>query len=208
MKHKLIGLFIFFIFISVFGDLFAKEIRIGSKELEKWGFFGKGFVVADSQQEQLVLSELPGSKGVMLVSPDSYRTDIVVSYKIRPLTPESVLVIMLSASDRGENNRITFPDGYDGNIQYLMSEIDSYFIAFHNAAHNRTPFIRRCPQEPSNNTEFVSAELNIMTTEWYDVEAGRKADRIWLKIDNEIIIEATDKQMLDEGHIIFRMRGT
>jgi len=112
MKRKPIIFFVFLFLISVFGYLSAKEIRIASKDLEKWVFYGKGFVVADSHRDQLILSELPGSKGVMLVSPESYPANIVLSYKVRPLTMESVLVILLSDSDRGEKNIITFQDGY------------------------------------------------------------------------------------------------
>ncbi len=40
------------------------------------------------------------------------------------------------------------------------------------------------------------------------MKAGKKAGKIWLKIDNKTIIETTDKKMIDAGHIIFRMRGT
>jgi hypothetical protein len=208
MRSKLIVLFVSFICLSVSATLSAKEIRVEYEELEKWSFFGKGFVVADSKQEQIVLSELPGSKGVMLVSPASYPKNIVLSYKIRPLTPESVLVVLLSASDRGEKSSIIFPNGYNGNMQYLITDTDNYFIAFHNSAHKKTPFIRKYPQELPGKTELVSAESNVMTTEWHNVEVGKNAGRIWLKIDNKIIVEATDKKMTEAGHIAFRMRGT
>ncbi len=208
MKSKLIVLFVSFICLSVSGALSAKEISVGSKELEKWAFFGKGFVAVDSNQEQIVLAELPGSKGVMLVSPVSYPKNIVLSYKIRPLTPESVLVALLSASDKGEKSGITFPNDYDGNMKYLITDIDNYFIAFHNSAHKKTPFIRKYPQELPGKTELVMAESNMMTTEWHDVEVGKQGGKIWLKIDNKTIVEATDENMIGGGHIIFRMRGT
>ncbi len=207
MRSKLFVLFLFFICLSVSG-VSAKEIRVGYEELGEWVFFGKGFVAEDSKQGHTVLAEIPGSKGVMLVSPKSYSKNIVLSYKIRPLTPESVLVVLLSASDRGEKKSISFPNEYNGNMKYLITDIDSYFIAFHNSAHKKTPFIRRYPQELPGKTTLISAESNMMTTEWHDVEVGKKAGKIWLKIDNKTIVEATDKKMIDEGHIVFRMRGT
>ncbi|MEE4312126.1 MAG: hypothetical protein V2J62_09700 [candidate division KSB1 bacterium] len=65
MKRKRIALIFSFVCLSIFGTLFAKEISVGYQELGKWTFWGKGFVVADSNREQVILSELPGSKGVM-----------------------------------------------------------------------------------------------------------------------------------------------
>jgi hypothetical protein len=208
MKSKKIVLFATLICLSVSCIVTTKEINVGLKDLEKWTFYGEGFVAVDSAQEQIVLSELPGSKGVMLVSSGSYPGNIVLSYKVRPLTPESVLVVLLSASDKGEKSSITFPKDYNGNMQYLITDIDNYFIAFHNTAHKKTPFIRRYPQELPGMKALVSAQSNIMTTKWHDVEVGKKDGKIWLKIDNKIVVEATDKNMIGNGHIIFRMRGT
>lgn len=94
----------------------AKEIRVAPQALSQWSFYGEGFVAVDAQQGYMVLAETPGSKGVMLVSPESYDGDIVVSYQIRPLTPESVLVAVLSVSDRGAvSAAFQFPEDYDGN---------------------------------------------------------------------------------------------
>ena len=208
MRSKLFVLLLSFIFLSTSGSVSAKEIKVGYKDLGEWTFLGSGFVATDSNQKQTIFAENPGSKGVMLVSPTSYSKDIVLSYKIKPLTPESVLVVLLSASNKGEKKKITFPKEYDGNMKYLITDIDNYFVAFHNSAHKKTPFIRRYPQELPGKAALISAESNIMTTEWHDVEVGKKSGKIWLKIDNKTIVEATDKKMINDGHIIFRMRGT
>ncbi|MCP3941029.1 MAG: hypothetical protein GY710_06050 [Desulfobacteraceae bacterium] len=208
MKSKLLVSLLFFICLSISSNVAAKEIKVGYKDLGKWTFVGKGFVAADSNRDQTILAEIPGSKGVMLISPESYSKDIVLSYKVKPLTPESVLVALLSASNKGEKKNISFPDKYDGNMKYLITDIDNYFIAFHNSAHKKTPFIRRYPQELPGKIALISAESNIMTTQWHDVEVGKKAGKIWLKIDNKTIVEATDNKMINDGHIVFRMRGT
>ena len=186
----------------------AKEVRVAPEELSEWSFYGEGFVAVDAQQQHTVLAEMPGSKGVMLVSPESYDGDLVVSYQIRPLTPESVLVAMLSASDRGADTTLHFPENYDGNMGYLTTDTDNYFVAFHNAAHNLPPFIRRYAEETVGHEQLVIAESNSMTTEWHTVEVGKQEGRLWLKVDGAIVIEATDTAILEAGHLIFRMRGT
>lgn len=186
----------------------GKEIRVAPEDLSEWSFYGKGFVAVDAQQQYTVLAETPGSKGVMLVSPTSYDGDLVVSYQIRPLTPESVLVAMLSVSDRGADATLNFPENYDGAMGYLTTDTDNYFVAYHNAAHNLPPFIRRYSAETIGREQLVIAESNIMTTGWHTVEVGKQDGRLWLKVDGAIIIEASDATMLEAGHLIFRMRGT
>jgi hypothetical protein len=186
----------------------ATEFKVDPEALSEWTFYGEGFVAEDAQGQFTVLAETPGSKGVMLVSPESYAGDFELSYKIRPLTPESVLVAILSASDRGAAASLSFPLDYDGSMGYLTTDLDNYFIAFHNAAHGKAPFIRKYSQESIGKEELVIAASNVMTTEWHDVEVGRNAGRIWLKIDDKTLVEATDEAMLGEGHIIFRLRGT
>lgn len=192
----------------VFSTVAADEVQVSPEELGQWSFYGAGFVAVDAQQRFTVLAETPGSKGVMLVSPEPYDGDLVVSYKIRPLTTESVLVAMLSVSDRGVDATLDLPEDYDGNMGYLTTDTDNYFIAFHNAAHNTSPFIRRYSEETVGHEQLVIAESNSMTTEWHTVEVGKQEGRLWLKVDGAIVIEATDTAILEAGHLIFRMRGT
>jgi len=40
------------------------------------------------------------------------------------------------------------------------------------------------------------------------VECGKKGTRLWLKIDNEIVIDVIDENPLDAGKISLRVRGT
>jgi len=117
----------------VLSPVSAKEIRVEPEALSQWSFYGEGFVAVDAQQRHTVLVEAPGSKGVMLVSPESYDGDLVVSYEIRPLTPESVLVAMLSVSDRGADATLHFPENYDGAIIIEASDaaaLDSGHLIF------------------------------------------------------------------------------
>lgn len=186
----------------------AKEIRVSPGSLSQWSFYGGGFVAVDTQQQHTVLAETPGSKGVMLVSPRPYDGDLVVSYKIRPLTPESVLVAMLSVSDRGADATLHLPEGYDGNMGTLTTDTDNYFVAYHNVAHNSYPFIRKYTEATVGREQLVIGESNRMTTGWHTVEVGKQDGRLWLKVDGALIVEASDAAMLEAGYLIFRMRGT
>ena len=91
---------------------------------------------------------------------------------------------------------------------HFVKEFDGYFVVFHNKAHNRAPFIRRFPQVPSNQVELVEAEQNVMDQKWHNIEVGKKAGAIWLKVDGKTIIQASDKDIVGAGHLIFRLRGT
>ena len=196
------------LFCLLLSAVSGKEIRVAPEALSEWSFYGEGFVAVDAQQRHTVLAEAPGSKGVMLVSPESYDGDLALSYKIRPLTPESVLVAMLAVSDRGADAALHFPGDYDGAMGYLTTDTDNYFVAYHNAAHNSRPFIRRYSEATLGREQLVIAESNSMTTEWHTVEVGKQNGRLWLKVNGAIIIEASDPAALEAGRFIFRMRGT
>jgi hypothetical protein len=190
------------------GNSSAEAIDFEYYKLGEWVFYGEGFATTDTEQGVTILAEVPGSKGVMLVSPNPYPENLVLRYKVRPLTPESVLVVMLSASDKGPGEGISFPTDYDGSMKYLTTDVESFFIAFHNAAHNTTPFIRDFSFELAGGHTLAIAKSNIMTTEWHDVEVARRDGMVWLKIDGETIVETKDDAQFDGGHVILRLRGT
>lgn len=172
-----------------------------------WTFMGEGF--SARVDDSLLISELPGSKGVMLVSPRTYGSGIRVRFKVLPLNPESVLVLMLSASDAGEDEGLSFPVDYDGDVAHLMKDVDCYFFAFHNAAHARTPFVRRHPFVPGESKDLDAAAGNVMTTRWHDVEiASTEAGILTMKIDGQDVLHAVDESPLAGGRLAFRLRGT
>lgn len=206
MKYKL--LLLFFMIFACIAEVTAQEIKVEPEELLKWDFWGTGLIAADVDLKQVLLTEFPGSKGVMLVSPGAYGKDIVVSFRVKPLTPETVLVVLLSASERGDNNGLYLPSDYDGSMGYIINNSENYFVAFHNAAHNTTPFIRKFPQGSSEKIYLAIAEKNVMDLQEHNVEVGNIAGKISLTIDGEKIIEAKDKEMLSYGHMAFRIRGT
>ena len=187
--------------------LFANETIKEEPILEKWSLIGKGYLKSDSIKNQVLLSEDLGSKGVMLVSPKAYKKNITVKYKIKPLSFESVAVLMLATTNLNDNN-LSFPKDYDGKMPYLVKNTNSYFMAFHNKAHKKTPFIRKYPQKLPGREALIEAKQNIMDVKWHEIEAGKHDDKIYLKIDSKTILETKDDKVLKEGHIILRIRGT
>ncbi len=80
-------------------------------------------------------------------------------------------------------------------------------LAFHNAPHNRYPFVNRFPVS-GNNPLTEAGQSYMQPGVYYHLDVGREHERIWLAIDGEKIIEAIDPEPLGEGHFSFRIRGT
>lgn len=72
----------------------------------------------------------------MFVSPDIYNSGIIVKYKVVALTPATVIVTLLSVSDKRIYEKLTIPEKYNGSIALWSKEKENYFFAFKNAPHN------------------------------------------------------------------------
>ena len=115
-----------------------KQEKITPENLVKWKLLGKG-KVSNTMADQTILTELDETQGVMLLSPVYYGKNVVVKYKALALTPVSVFVTMLSASDTDKNS-LNIPSNYDGSMGIWNGSKRNYFFAFKNAAHAGTPF--------------------------------------------------------------------
>ena len=185
----------------------ATEEKISIEDLASWQFLGEGELKIDSSERAVRMSEAEGSKGLVLLSPRSYGRNVVVCFKAKPATYETVTVVLLSASDKQSGGEIKIPKGYDGSIGlWLKPDIQNYFVAFHNAAHKAKPFIRKNP----GSVTLIEADGNVAEERWFDVEVGRRGARLWLKIDGAEIVETTDPEGtgLPGGRLGFRLRGT
>lgn len=178
--------------------------RVPPPVLEEWELLGAG--ETGTWGQQLFLKEAEETKGVMLLSPDAYTGDIVVRYDVLALTPATVLVAILCASDPGSGDSLTVPPDYDGNIGLWMEGTENYFMAFKNAPHGVTPFIRKNPA--ASQPLAIAGENLMLAGRYYAVEVGRKGERIWLSVDGETLVEATDSEPLQGGRIALRIRGT
>jgi len=204
-------LFVLLIFISFsigysYGQsekINLKKDTVAAPELSKWQLLGKGKV--STLNNQVALKEVDDSEGVMLISPDIYKNDVKLNFKVLALTPATVIVIMLSVSDEGESDELTIPNNYDGSIG-LWATKENYFFAFKNAPHNVTPLVRRNPRakEP-----LIAAKENFMIAGvYYEIEVGKKQGKLWLSIDGEKVFETVDTNPLAGGHVALRLRGT
>lgn len=179
----------------------------GAPELEDWQFVGKGFTApADGS---VLLSEYPGSSGVMLISPGTYACDTRLQLELLPLNPESVFVVMMSASATGPEEYMRFPEAYGGGIAPLLSDTEAYFFALHNAAHNRTPFVRKHPFDRDTSKDLATYSSNVMTRQWHKIEVVHSCDgKLHLALDGKTILDTTDTSPLQGGQIALRLRGT
>ena len=178
--------------------------KIKAADMLNWEFHGTGMVA--TQGSQLILSESEGSNGVILVSPSSYGKNVLISYDVMTLTPATVLVVMLSSSNN-ESLGLDIDSDYDGSLKTLQDLVSFYMIAFHNAPHNRFPFINKYPKEGGNLLQ--EAEKTFMHPGiYYHIEVGRAGDRIVLSVDGQKVLDTVDPESLPGGKFVFRLRGT
>lgn len=182
--------------------------KITPEELFEWDFYGQGEKLVESHN-MFFMKEAKESNGVMIVSPESYSENAVIKYDIMTLTPATVCVAILSASNPGKDIKLTIPEDYDGSMSLWINEVESYFYAFRNAPHNYTPFIRKYPVAEGEEAALVSIEENLMHPGvFYTIEIGRNKDLVWLKINGDTVLETKDENAFSGGHIAFRLRGT
>jgi len=185
----------------------AGKNAVSIAEFAKWEFQGSGEVTVDETEDAVYMSEAEGSAGVTLVSPKSYGPDVTVRFDVKPATFESVNVVILSASDKNTGGDIQVPADYDGSFGFwTQGDVQNYIFAFHNAAHERLPFIVRDP-----GMELLGeADSHVVKEDWHTVEISRSGSRLSMKVDGAVIVEVTDTsgEPLPGGKIGFRLRGT
>lgn len=193
------------ILVSFSISLLAQTKQYSPKDMEGWQTVGQGngFVT----HGQFFMEEVEGSKGFMLVSPEVYE-DVVLRYEVMTLNPATVLVAILNASDIGASKNLGLTTESD-NFGFWANEVEDYMFAFRVPAHNSTPFLRKYPAKDGSSSQIGLADKNVMHSGWrHKVECGKKGNRLWLKIDDETIIDVKDENPLRAGKIAIRVRGT
>lgn len=181
-----------------------REQKVSAEELVKWRFLGKGKVF-NILNGQTCLSEAEDSQGVMLMSPESYG-DVILRYKVLALTPATVLVTILSASDASGKNTLTIPSDYAGGMKLLNDDSRNYLLAYKNAPHGANPFILK---NPGSAKSAHAAKPDLMVAGvYYDVEIAKSGKTISMRIDGKEIVSMQDDAPLSKGHVLFRIRGT
>lgn len=168
----------------------------------EWNFHGTGSFAA--QNRMFYMEEGPGSQGVMIVSPERFEGDVIVRYEIMPMNAAAVCVAVLHASDTGESTALTLPENYGGGMGHWIQNVDNYFFAFHNAAHDRTPFSVRFP----GGTPLGSAPANVVRSgEFSTIEISLVGNTITFSVNGEVTFTGTEPNPLPGGHLAFRLRG-
>lgn len=187
--------------LQSFGPAFAENVPVDQLGTE-WNFYGIGS--RNIQSGMLYMEEAPESKGVMVVSPEPYSGDIVLRYEIMPMSAASVCVAMICASDLDNEGTLTIPDGYDGSMGLWIKEKDNYFFAFHNAAHNRPPFLKRFPA----NEKIGEYDHNVLHAGAFNtIEVRKEGATLSFSVNGKRLYQVKDSTPLDSGHIAFRIRG-
>lgn len=177
---------------------------LSTAELMTWSQWGRGSFV-NFRDQSLHMVEDKDSEGLMLISPEPMPVDSAVSYRVMTLQPATVLVVMHSFAENA-SGALKLPANYDGGVSALAGR-SFYFFAFHNAPHKRHPFVRR--SDGSSGEILVEAKRrHLQPGLWHEVEVGRSGQRVWLKVDGEVVLDARDSATLPGGHLAFRIRGT
>ncbi len=181
---------------------------ISAKKLQAWTTLDKGKTSVN--KDELIIEEIQGSDGYFLISPKSYEGDLILNYKVKTMSESSVLIVLFSASDKGQSSNLTLPPPETTGRGFWdwRTNLEHYNLTFNNQSHGITPFFFK--NETAYKKGFHQrAKSNIMEVgAWYEVEIGKVENRLWFKLNDKIIFEQEDCNPLANGHVIFRISGT
>jgi len=184
-----------------------REIRVSSEDLLDWQLVGKGVMKVDDRDDALIITEGAGSKGITLVSRESFGRDLIVSFDFMSMSFEGVNMAFLSASDKVTKGELKVPEDHRGNMDFWTDgRVQNYIFAFHNGYYESKPFIKKNP-----GLRNIAVAKNVVEgkKDSLHVEIGRRGQRLWIKIDGETVVKGRDKARggLPGGKIGFRLRG-
>lgn len=200
--------FILLINIGCTAQNTLQKESIKAKELTTWQTLDTG--KSTVKGEELIIEETEGADGYFLISPKSYKGDVQINYKVKALSESSVCIVLLSASDIGDSEKLTLPsaDAKGRDFWDWRTKLEHYNLTFNNTSHKTKPFFFK-NISPFKRGFYQNRADNIMSTqEWNDVEIGKQGTRLWFKLNDTIIFEQEDCKPLSGGHIIFRISGT
>lgn len=173
---------------------------------EDWAFYGQG--EAKQFRDLFYLGEAGQSKGAMIVSPYRLGEDYRLSYDIMPMNAASVLVVYASIAPAGDPEAPPVPEDFDGDLGELFAVTEGVFFAFHNAAHNRTPFAARIPAGGGVELLEEFGQPVMRAGRWSSVEIRKSGREVTLVIDGRKVVSDTLAGDAPAGRLSFRVRGT
>lgn len=185
-----------------------ESTKITARELSQWSTLDKGKTSIDG--DALIMEETDGADGYFLISPEAYSGDYVITYKVKAMSESSVLITLFSASQPANPDKLTLPaaDSSPQEFWQWRSNMEHYNLTFNNSSHGLSPFFYK-NLTPLSRGFYDRLPENIATVgTWHEVEIGKKASRLWFKMDGQEYFNVQDCDPLKTGHLIFRISGT
>ena len=213
-RIKYFGVILFFLAANL--NLQAREYmdHPDPKELANWKLLGKGTVEIIDEGNILKITEGSDSKGIVLLSPQKYSPNTVISFMFKPLQHKGIGVVLHSISDINKQ-QVKTPINYDGNLNYWRSKksnIQNYIFTFHTAFHQKNlqhaPYPVALLRRNPGFTELGKGKDIVTDEKWYSIEVGRHMSTLWLSVDDILVFKVNDPgPELPGGHIGLRLRG-
>jgi len=208
MKTRLQITLITLLTVTAFGCSQSKKEKITPVELATWQTFDEGKSTVNG--DELIIEETEGSDGYFLISPKEYETDFILTYKVKALSESTVLITLFSVLQEGNNDTFSVPavTATPREVWNWRSRMKHYNLTINNRSHGITPFFfKNVP--PSSRGFNERLQENIMKVgQWYDVEIGKKENRLWFKLNGKVFFDVEDAEPYEKGRLIFRISGT
>lgn len=208
MKNKTQLISMVILSVITFGCEQTKKVKITPEELATWQTFDKG--KSTVQDDMLIVEETEGSDGYFLISPKLYPKDFTLNYKVKALSESTVLINLFSVLQDGDNSSFSLPPNTSTprEVWDWRTAMKHYNLTYNNRSHGNTPFFFK-NTEPNSIASREKLDENIFEVgRWYDVEVGKKDNRVWFKLNNKIHFDIEDPNPLKGGRLIFRISGT
>ncbi len=205
------------IFAMIYAALFASSCasintqseQISVQELANWHTYGIGKTSIEG--DQLIVEETDGSDGFFLISPESYKGDITMTYKVKALSESAVQIVLFSASDPGKSLALTKPTSNDlspREVWNWRTTLEHYNLTFNNKSHGNRPFFFKNVSPYEKGFRLDQTENVMVPGKWYNVSIVKKGTLIKFTLDDKTIFEVKDHEPLPGGHIMLRISGT
>lgn len=177
----------------------VKWVGIDTAQLKEWRFLGEGSV--DWMANGLLLRESDTSKGVVLMSSENFPANYRIRFQVVPLSLSTVMVFMGSIQLPVDAEARLLND-YDGGIDLWLNTPNTFF-AFRNYPHNSLPYI----SFPATGIPTLRGQKDITNDLLLQVELGIRNDKLWCKVNGEMLVGGAGGFEFSSGRAAFRIRG-
>lgn len=194
--------------LSSCGQTSSREVQITPEELATWQTFDKGKTTIIGNE--LIVEEIEGSNGYFMISPKLFEKDFILSYKVKALSESTVLINLFSVTQEEGGQVFALPakTATPQEVWQWRTQMKHYNLTFNNRSHGIKPFFFK-NNSPYSRGFYQTLPENIMEVDhWYTVEIGKKANRLWFKLNDTTYFDIEDCNPFGGGRLIFRISGT